>query len=136
MAHVNGAAAPTSSSPGTAAGHALFVAWIALAILVAATCALGARAALRAADLGRHALRAGVAGATVIVPLMAALTLAVGVYSLALNVDSAPLAAAANGPIAALSTTVVLTCQLAVMAAGSILAARTARRGRGALRGV
>ncbi len=115
-------------------GHALFVLWAGLAIVVAAVCALAARACLMRARLPAAQLVLGVAGAWLLARIMAVLTIAVGLYAMLLVLESPSLAASPNGPLN-LPTTMVLGSQLVGMVLASTLAAVTTRRGVAALRG-
>lgn len=119
-----------SASPG----DALVVVWAGLAVLIGAGCALAARAGLLNARLPAWQLVLGVAGAWLLARIMAALTIAVGLYALFLALDAPSVAASPNGPFN-LPTTVVLGSQLVGMVLASALATVTTRRGLAALRG-
>ncbi len=110
-------------------GHLAFVAWIGLTVVAAAVGARGVRNALLAAQLERSQLVLGVTGAWLLARLMAALTVAVLLYAVALAVQAPRVAALSNGPLA-FGTTAVLAVQAVVMALISGLALVTAWRGR------
>jgi hypothetical protein len=114
-------------------GHALFIAYGAAAALVAAVCALAARAGVMSTRFRGAELVLGVGGAWLLSRLMAALTLAVAVYAVLLAIDSPQAAASPNGPLH-VSTSIVLASQAGGMALASWIAAITTRRGMRALR--
>jgi hypothetical protein len=110
-------------------GHAASVAWIAIGVVSAAICGWSARRAIFSAELEWIELRAGTAGARLLALIMVALTVAVGLYAIALASDAPGVAALSNGPLQ-LGTTFVLVAQAVVMALISALALFTARRSR------
>jgi hypothetical protein len=110
-------------------GHLAFLGWGALALIVAAVCALGLRTALLQARLDRPQLVPGIAGAWLLSRLMLALTVAVALYAVALAADAPQAASLTNGPLA-FRTTAVLAGQVVVMGLISGVALVTARRGR------
>jgi ABC-type antimicrobial peptide transport system permease subunit len=117
---------------GSGVLHAVFVVWVGLAIVVAAACALGADAALRAADLDVRELRPAVIGAAIAAQAMMALTVAVALYTVALVID-APVAALSDGPLPT-SATALLLYLVGPMVGFAIVAQITTARGWRALR--
>ncbi len=119
---------------GSDTGHALFVVFGVVVVLVAIAGALAGRTGLMRTRLGLGQLVLGVAGAWLLARLMAALTLAVALYAVLLLLDSPHLASSPNGPLQ-LSTSMVLASGAVGMVLSSLLAVVTTRRGWRALRG-
>ena len=113
----------------TATGHAAFVAWGVAALVCGGVCVVAARRALFAVPVARGRLVAAFACATLLALAMLAITVAAGVYALALTVDASRLGGLPDGPLGAVTTNASLGAQLVVMVLAGTLAAVTTRRG-------
>jgi hypothetical protein len=113
---------------GSLLGRVLIGAWLALAVVVAAACALGARRAIQGARLRAAELALAVAGAWLLARVMAALTATTALYATLLAVYAQRLEALPNGPFP-IATSVSVASQVAAMAAISAFALVSARRG-------
>jgi hypothetical protein len=113
---------------GALPGHLAFLAWIALAVVVACACALGARAAIERAWLHPAALGLAACGAWSLARVMVGLTVAMALYAVLLSVYAGSLQGLSNGPLD-LPTAVVLAGEVAAMVVISALALLTTRRG-------
>ncbi len=118
---------------GALLGHALFVVYGGIAAAIAVVFAFAARAAVMTARFRGVQLVVGVGGAWLLARLLAAMTLAVVLYTVLLAIDAPGAAAQPNGPLS-VSTTVMLASQAAGMTLASWVAAISARRGMRALR--
>jgi hypothetical protein len=117
-----------SQGPGTLGGLAL-IAWALAGLACGAVCVVASRRALFAAHVSRGPLLRAYACGTLLTAAMAMITLAVCLYAIALMVDSAHLAASANGPLQLVSTSASLIVQMTVMAGATVLAWTSTGRG-------
>lgn len=115
----------------TNAGYGLALAWGIVGLLCGATCVLACRRALFATPAATARLRAALAAGTLVTLAMLAIAAATAVYAIALATDASRLAASPNGPFQALSVTVSLILQVAVMVgAGALASVATVRAWR------
>lgn len=115
----------------TNAGYGLAIAWGIVGLVCGATCVLACRRALFATPAAAARLRTALAAGTVVTLAMLAIAAATAVYAIALATDASHLAASPNGPFQALSVTVSLILQVAVMVgAGALASVATVRAWR------
>jgi hypothetical protein len=117
-----------SQRPATLGGLAV-MAWALAGLGCGAVCVVASRRALFAVHVSRGRLLRAYACGALLTAAMAAITLAVCLYAIALMVDSAHLAGSANGPLQLISTSASLVVQMTVMAAATVLAWTSAGRG-------
>lgn len=113
---------------GSLLGHLVFLVWLGLAVVVAGVCAVGARVAIERARLHPAVLGLAACGAWLMARVIAALTVAMALYSVLLAVYTARLQGLPNGPLN-LPTSVVLAGEVAAMVVISAIALLTASRG-------
>jgi hypothetical protein len=116
----------------TGLGGVAFIAWGLGGLACGAVCVLASRRALFAVHVSRGRLLSAYVCGTLLTAAMAAITLAVCVYAIALMVDAAQFAGSSNGPLQLISTSASLVVQMTVMAAATVLAWTSAGRGWGA----
>jgi hypothetical protein len=121
-------ASPSRSSAGTG-GHVAAVLWALAGLACAAACVAACRASLFASPAPPRRLLAALAGSWLVAAAMAAITVAVAVYAIALRADEARLGTEGNGPFQLLSVDASLVIVVVVMAVASALAVTAARRG-------
>jgi len=117
-----------SQRPATLGGVAL-IAWGLVGLACGAVCVLASRRVLFAVHVSRVRLLCAYVCGMLLTAAMAAITLAVCVYAIALMFDSAHLAGSANGPLQLISTSASLVVQMTVMAGATVLAWTSAGRG-------
>jgi hypothetical protein len=113
----------------TTAGGVAFVVWGLIGLACAAVCVVASRATLFALPASPARLLTAFACATLVSAAMAAMTLAIALYTITLTVAEAGLAGASNGPFQVTSVAVSLVGQLLVMGVLTALAATTTHRG-------
>lgn len=113
---------------GALLGHVALILWLALAVVVASVCALGARAAIQAAWLHPTVLGLAAAGAWLLARVMVALTLATALYATLLAIYARTLQDTPNGPFR-VPTSVSLGVEVVAMIVISGLAVLSSRRG-------
>lgn len=112
----------------TPLSNVAFVVWVALGVCAAAVCALGARWALQNARLGLSTLALAGAGAWLLARIIAALTIAIALYTVLLSVYAGNLQNLSNTPLQ-VPTSVSLALEVAALFVIAVLAFVTARRG-------
>jgi hypothetical protein len=117
-----------SQHPAGLGGFA-FIAWGLAGLACGAVCVLASRRALFAVHVSRGRLLGAYVCGTLLTAAMAAITLAVCLYTITLQVDSTHLAGSANGPLQLISTSASLVVQMTVMAVATVLAWTSAGRG-------
>lgn len=113
---------------GATLGHLAFALWLGFGVVVASGCALGARAAIQKARVRPGALALAAAGAWLLARVMAALTIAMALYTILVAVYARSLQDIPNGPFR-VPTGVSLVFEVVAMVIISALALLTARRG-------
>jgi hypothetical protein len=121
--------AHSQPSHATAVGQGVFIAWGLAGLACGAVCVVASRMALFAVPLTRARLIAALACGTLVTAVMIAMTFAIALYAIALELDASHLAAAPNGPLQVMSTGASLGGQLIAMVIAATLAATTTRRG-------
>jgi hypothetical protein len=112
------------------AAHVASIAWILAGLACGAVCVVATRKALFAVPLAHRHLGSALAWGALVTAAMAVITVAVGVYAVALVLDASNLAAAQNGPsFISTSAWLSLTMQAIVMAMSATLATVTTLRG-------
>ncbi len=120
---------PEPADHTSTVGGIAFIIWGVAGLACGAVCVVAARAALFAVAVPRWRLLAAYACGTLVTVAMAAITLAVMLYAIALFADASSLAASGNGPFQLVSVGVSLVVQLVVMALTATLAATSTQRG-------
>lgn len=109
--------------------HGLLIAWLLAGLACGAVCVVASRRALFAVSVPRRRLTTALVFGTLVTGAMAAMTLSVALYAIALQLDESGLAATSNGPTSSLTTATSLIAQVIVMAAAAALAGVSTRRG-------
>jgi hypothetical protein len=122
-------ASPAAHARPTGVGGIAFIAWGLAGLACAEVCVIASRRALFAVPMSGERLIAAFAGGALVTAAMAAITVAVAIYAVALPVDVSHLAGTPNGPLQAISVSASLVIQVVVMAAAAALATATTLRG-------
>lgn len=129
------AVARTSSHHADTAGRAAFAVWALGGLACAGVLVVAARRTLLAMPASRARLVGALACGSIVTAAMAAMTLGVAVYAIALAFDASRVAGEPDGPLGGPSTGVALVAQLVMMVVAVALCVTTTRRGWRALRG-
>jgi hypothetical protein len=118
-----------SSGHASGAARAVFIAWTLAGVACGGACVAASRRVLFTVHVTRARLVVAYACSTLVTAAMVTMTIAVGLYTVALTLDAARLASQPNGPLQLVSTGISLVLQLVAMALAATLAATTTRRG-------
>jgi hypothetical protein len=113
----------------TAGGGIALIVWGVAGLACGAVCVIASRRVLFAVPASPWRLVAAFASGTLLTAAMAAITVAVALYAIALPIDETHLASAPNGPLQAMSASVSLVLDVVVMAVAAALAATATGRG-------
>jgi hypothetical protein len=119
----------SSSHRPTTVGGVSFIAWGLAGLACGAICVVASRRVLFAVPMSRWRLVTAFASGMLVTAAMVTMTMATGIYAIALAIDASPIAGAPNGPLQAMSVSASLVEGVVVMAIAAALAATTTRRG-------